>query len=392
MGSLKAFIAGMEYCTTSDGAVTTACCTGNTSLRANTTVCITADVAAFADCLREHHSADDVAHYCSKTPVSTAAKTPWSVKLMALIIGLLVFVSTSVAQQPSPSYALDLISGMGDRLGEADIAQVATLAKREVEQYELLNFALDKRDSSEAPESFDDWMEQWRHLIELGEQTGKYGGYLAADGFVWGKLGNSTERGLVKRDERYTRVNSVGERIKTGTRSTPYDFGKSRWSDCNEVGCANRGNGGLTGSSDLGCSLPTCWRFKHCSRTRGEVKVRIAGSFEGRNGFDAISDVVKAGLERAQVGVRVRVCTYCCADTPTTGGAWEDNNWEVPPDMLAATRATGNNALINTITVSTDTRWERYGACEALKNALGVAGTWGNWGYLTGTISALVRC
>ncbi|PWN51800.1 hypothetical protein IE53DRAFT_361294 [Violaceomyces palustris] len=198
---------------------------------------------------------------------------------------------------------------------------------------------------------------------------------------------------LPRQGQREMTIDSSDTRIVTGTRSTPYDFNKSKNSDCYQRMCSNEGNGGLRGPTDKGCTTESCFKNNYCARIKGEAQVKIGGFFESRYGLDQTANVMWKALERTQAGKRSRLCKNCCADPKytTTGSWWEDWEWSVPP-FVGLHHTIGGDPR-NSMFVNTLVKWEEIRACQAILNALGtIAGFRGNFGSYVGSVTPLIKC
>ena len=240
--------------------------------------------------------------------------------------------------------------------------------------------------------SWDEYVAALGSTMDEGEAN-DLNDFLVIDEQVLGRRVNETsseigEGGLERREYRRTTFSTRGERQVSGTRSVPYDFGASKNADCSDSYCSNQGNGGLTGTTDMG---NVWWNngggragpIKSCTTRRAELRLRIYGQFKGRNSLEQVSSVMKRGLELTQTGEWRETCYR--------NSFWMSNIWKVVPSANVNNYKDSN--LMNFMTVTMELTFEKSFECQFIKGVLNsLNGFSGQAGGFIGELIGLAEC
>lgn len=339
-----------------------------TRQNATTVYCTTNQQDSFEVCLIEQTRNNPPSTYCSPIVPSGSVKNNTARWYMTVLFFLLAVAGVTNAQDatrnPSDIYALinsicdiseghGLSSGCGfrhnERLHKRD-GMVQIVERGNVDQ--------------NAFDNLDAWAEAFGNKLEPYEDDDNIGIIIADTSYL---VTNDTtranaRRGLSKRDGGgTTELDTVGDRVVTGTRSAPYDFGVSSDADCSGIYCSDLGYGGLTGTTDMGRSKG---RYL-CENRRATSRIRILGDFVSRNSLNYAKETMKAFLEREQTGEYRDVCYNT--------HHWMSNVWKTVPS--AKIRHTLPSGRIDTMTVTVELDFERSNdfdfVCERLLSLLG---------------------
>uniref|UniRef100_V5F039 Uncharacterized protein n=1 Tax=Kalmanozyma brasiliensis (strain GHG001) TaxID=1365824 RepID=V5F039_KALBG len=195
----------------------------------------------------------------------------------------------------------------------------------------------------------------------------------------------NARRSVVRRDgEAKTLIDTSHDRVETGTRSIPYDFGVSSGDDCNQLYCSGQGNGGLTGTTDMGRLVQISYKNQYvCQSRRATARIQILGEVVDSISLVHVKETMKALLEREQTGEIRDVCY--------DNARWKSTVWKTVPS--ANVRHILPSGQESNMLVTVDLQFERNNEfsfiCSTLLSFLGELPGGGAMGQ---GISALVGC